>query len=199
MKLLAEQDHYEILEVAPSAGREQIERAYKLARDTFGEESLAGYSVLGDRDAAWLRERIEDAYRVLADPEQRDAYDAWLAERRSDPGAEAPEPPPAPAETPLPLVLDDVDESGEFNGARLRRLRLSRGMELEEIAGVTKINPNYLRCLEEERFADLPAAVYVRGFVTSFASCVGLDARRVAASYMRRYRESRAEPPRGRR
>jgi cytoskeleton protein RodZ len=92
--------------------------------------------------------------------------------------------------------FDDLDEAGEYDGARLRRARLRRGLDLEEIAIRTKINSNYLDFLEEERFADLPPRVYVRGFVMAFAACVGLDATVVAASYMRRYD---AERPRQRR
>ena len=68
---------------------------------------------------------------------------------------------------------------------------MHRGIELERVAEVTKVNPTYLRFIEEERFDDLPAAVYVRGFVLGYAGCVGLDPRRVAKSYMSRYEESR--------
>ena len=56
--------------------------------------------------------------------------------------------------------------------------------------GVDVVLPD-LRFIEEERFADLPARVYVRGFVGAYASCVGLDPRRVVESYMPRFdRES---------
>ena len=53
------------------------------------------------------------------------------------------------------------------------------------------MNPTYLGFIEEERFDGLPAAVYVRGFVTGYASCLGLDAKRVASSYLQRYEESK--------
>ena len=42
MKPLSEQDHYETLEVAREAGLEEIERAYRLARATYADDSLAG-------------------------------------------------------------------------------------------------------------------------------------------------------------
>ena len=69
-------------------------------------------------------------------------------------------------------------------------------MELDEIASVTKVNPTYLAFIEEERFDDLPANVYVRGFVTSYARAIGLDPQRVAKSYMARLEESRSAPRR---
>jgi len=87
-----------------------------------------------------------------------------------------------------------------YDGARLRRARMRRGLELDQIAQVTKINPTYLRFLEEERFDDLPAAVYVRGFVAAYARCCGLDLGAVVPSYMERFetaRIARKRSPRG--
>jgi cytoskeletal protein RodZ len=92
--------------------------------------------------------------------------------------------------------FDDLDEAGEYDGARLRRARLRRGIDLDEIALRTKVNSGYLASLEEERFSKLPPRVYVRGFVMAFAGCLGLDPVAVAASYMHRYD---AERPRQRR
>ena len=99
-------------------------------------------------------------------------------------------------------VLSDEESRRAYDGSlaagvapRLRRSRLRRGMEIEDVARVTKVNPTYVGFIEEERFADLPARVYVRGFVGAFASCVGLDPRKVADSYMQRFdRESPKQP-----
>jgi flagellar biosynthesis protein FlhG len=201
VKPLLEQDHYEILEVRRGAAPEEIERAYRLALATYAEDSLAGYSVFEEGDAAAIRENIELAYRTLADPTARKSYDTALSRSKAatarggaelptgSAGFSAPEPQPEALD-----ALDEADEdSGDFDGSRLRRARLRQGVELDEIAGVTKVNPVYLSFIEEERFDDLPAAVYVRGFVMGYASCVGLDAARVSRSYMKRYEESRGE------
>jgi len=200
MKPISEQDHYEILEVSASADPQEIERAYRLARATYVDDSLAGYSLMGEGDAEVLRERIEIAYRVLSDPGSRSAYDSTL----TGDSASGEEPKPAVRESriePLPAVeeLEELEsEHGEYDGARLRRSRLRRGIELEQVAGITKINPTYLRFLEEDRFADLPARVYVRGFVMAYAQCLGLDADRVANSYLKHY-ETESEHPGARR
>jgi flagellar biosynthesis protein FlhG len=136
---------------------------------------------------------------VLSDPDRRRAYDASLAAVDPEPVPAAPD--ALGASAPLPAdELDEIDEEqGEFDGSRLRRCRLQREMELEEVAGVTKVNPAYLAFIEEERFDALPAPVYVRGFVAAFASCLGLDGSRVARSYMQRYESQRPQPPRRRR
>ncbi len=208
MKPLSEQDHYETLEVPPNASPEDIERAYRMARSTYSEGSLAGHSMFAEGDVEVMRERIELAYQTLSQLESRATYDAGLADLGDEPAPEifasdptvvttAVTPPVEPIET---LELEELDalEEGEFDGARLRRARLRNGVELDEIAGVTKVNPTYLRFIEEERFEDLPAAVYVRGFVMGYASCIGLDGSRVAESYMRRFRDALANPKRGR-
>ena len=192
MRPLEEQSLYDTLEVTKDATREDIERAYQLARSLWQEGSLAGYGVVESGDVLLIRERVELAYRTLRDPERRRAYDAQLEQ---EPEA-APEPAPARALDPLDAMADLDEAEGEFDGERLRRVRMQRGLELEEIAKVTKVNPTYLRFIEEERFDDLPAAVYVRGFVVGYASCVGLDGKRVAKSYMTRYEESRGNPRR---
>jgi flagellar biosynthesis protein FlhG len=186
VKPLADQDHYEILETRRDATDEEIERAYRLAQATYAEDSLAGYSVFGEGDATALRDRIEVAYRVLSDPQERREYDATLGAPAGFPALAV----PAPGGPPVgPPGAAFEEESGEVDGPRLRRERLRRGMELEQIAGATKVNPLYLRFLEEERFDDLPAPVYVRGFVSLYASCMGLDGREAAASYMRCYEQ----------
>lgn len=205
MKSFSEQDHYEILEIPRDAAREEIERAYRMAKATYGDQSLAAYSVFAEGDSLAIQERIETAYRVLSDAESRSAYDAHL-DRAGSPGGVPPEafsasPGPEPAgfserserstdhQAPLPMdELDPLEEEGdEFDGPRLRRSRLYRGLEIEDISSETKINPAYLRFIEEERFSELPAPVYVRGFVTAYAHCVGLDPARVAASYMKNF------------
>ena len=192
MKPLEDQDHYELLEVSRQASGEEIERAYHIARSLYADESMAGLAVFEAGDADAITERVELAFRTLMDAQARLAYDASLEESVPD----APEPivdvdidagPDNPVE-----IFEDIDTSeGEFGGERLRALRVRRGIELEEVAEVTKVNPTYLRFIEEERFDDLPAAVYVRGFVLGYAGCIGLDSGQVAKSYMSRYEETR--------
>ena len=198
MKPLAEQDHYEVLEVPRNSSPERIERAYRLARATYAEDSLAGYSVFEPDGAREIRQRIETAYRVLSNDESRHAYDVLIAATDADGLAPAgapvetaalPEQPVAPIDS-----FEELDDgSAELDGARLRRARLRRGMDLEDVASATKISASYLRLIEEERFTELPARVYVRGFVGAFAAYLGLDPHDASAAYMTRY--DQAQPP----
>jgi cytoskeletal protein RodZ len=53
------------------------------------------------------------------------------------------------------------------------------------MAAITKISKRYLRAIEGDDFATLPAKVYIRGFVGQYARVLGLDSGRVAQSYLR--------------
>src|SRR5262245_38587128 len=57
----------------------------------------------------------------------------------------------------------------------LRAGRAHRGLTLEDVSRVTKIQTRILERLEGGKPEGLPADVFVRGFVRSFAKCVGLD------------------------
>ena len=83
------------------------------------------------------------------------------------------------------------------SGADLRAERERLRMALETIAEKTKIRPYHLLALEEERFGDLPAVVFVRGFLREYARCLALPGDEVCNLYMKRYRdwhESRGLP-----
>ena len=220
MRGIEELDHYEMLEVLHGATPGEIDRAYRMAQQTYAEGSLALYSIFEKRDASEIRARLDEAYRVLADPELRASYDlehrlqsapasppASVAVSRP-PNGKSPGAPIAESSTRMNAAVeaataeafDEVvagydhredETSGEFDGPRLRRTRLFRGYEIDQIADVTKVAGTHLRNIEDENFADLPADVYVRGFVTAYAKTIGLDPQAVVPSYMARLQDSR--------
>jgi hypothetical protein len=57
----------------------------------------------------------------------------------------------------------------------LRAGRAERKLTLDDVARVTKIQPRILEKIEAGNLDGLPADVFVRGFVKSFARCVGLN------------------------
>jgi curved DNA-binding protein CbpA len=229
MRGIDELDHYEMLEVARSASPGEIDRAYRMAQETWADGSLALYSIFEKRDASEIRARLDEAYRVLADAELRASYDLSHHAVGGAVGAVSASPAEALASKALngarakelngaraavtassPRMDDAVDvataggfddgvegyepeedSSGEFDGPRLRRTRLFRGYEIEQIADVTKIASLHLRNIEDENYVELPADVYVRGFVTAYAKTIGLDPQAVVPSYMARLQESR--------
>ena len=67
-----------------------------------------------------------------------------------------------------------VQAAREEFAAWLRVGRDARGMTLDEVARVTRIQQRALERLEAARFDELPADVFVRGFIRNYARCVGL-------------------------
>src|SRR5919107_3950495 len=74
---------------------------------------------------------------------------------------------------------DPARGDGSNNGAEIGRIleqkRNERGLSLEDVEQATKIRKRYLTGLEREDYAMLPDAVYVRGFLKTYANYLGLD------------------------
>lgn len=68
-------------------------------------------------------------------------------------------------------------------GQRLRDARTQLGLSLDEVAQTTRIPKASLVNLEEGRFDLLPADVFVRGFIRSYARAVGLDPNPLVRTY----------------
>jgi transcriptional regulator with XRE-family HTH domain len=77
-----------------------------------------------------------------------------------------------------------VAEKGPWT--TLRETRLFKGLSLDEISKKTKINKKYLEALENGVVDVFPGEVYLRGFLRSYASFLGLD----PAEMVSRYEES---------
>jgi cytoskeleton protein RodZ len=74
-------------------------------------------------------------------------------------------------------------KSEETIGEYLKQIRLSKGISLEEIASETKINVTILDHLENDRFEELPAAPFVKGFIRAYAKFVGADFKEAVMIY----------------
>lgn len=60
-------------------------------------------------------------------------------------------------------------------GECLKKAREKNGLSLEQVASQTRIPESHLHALESEDFANLPAKVFVKGFVRSYAKVLALD------------------------
>jgi len=66
--------------------------------------------------------------------------------------------------------------SREAFGPNLRRIRLQRGLSLQQIASDTKIPVDLWKGLEENDFHRWPTGIYARAYVRSYAEAIGVDA-----------------------
>ena len=58
---------------------------------------------------------------------------------------------------------------------RLREAREALGLNVYQVADITKIRTDHIRALEEGRFDAFAAPVYVRGFIRTYARLLRLD------------------------
>ena len=81
------------------------------------------------------------------------------------------------------------EQTGEkgFGGSELKHVRQSRNIELKEVADNTNISKRYLLNIEEENFAELPARIYMKGFIVSYAKYLGLDTEKTSNAILERF------------
>ena len=60
-------------------------------------------------------------------------------------------------------------------GAVLRQARERRGLTIEEVASASRIPVHYVEALEADQFDDIPAPVYVRGFLRVYGRLLDID------------------------
>ena len=189
MKGIKDQTYYEILEVSPTATTKEIQRAYEHAKETFHADSMAVYSLFSEKEVKEIDEAIEEAYRVLMDESSRKSYDQTHARSTGEQPLEKPsEAHVSSREKKAPLSFTDLSFNAEvehYRGRELKQLREKIGLELQTVSKETKISLKILESLEEENFEKLPALVYLKGFLKSYAQCLGLDSQKVVEDYVK--------------
>ena len=116
------------------------------------------------------------------EPRSRAAQRA-LNESMAEPKVEPKTSKPSPVVL-TPDILAELTADKDISGSLLKTLRETAGLTLDDMVAKTKISKRYLRAIEADDYATLPAKVYTRGFVTLYAQALGLDAERVATSFM---------------
>src|SRR5262245_14151219 len=60
-------------------------------------------------------------------------------------------------------------------GPNLRRIRVQRGVTLEQIADATKVSVDLWKGLEQNDFSRWPTGIYARSYLRSYSAAVGAD------------------------
>jgi cytoskeletal protein RodZ len=96
----------------------------------------------------------------------------------------------------------------ETIGQYLRQQRKAQRMSIEEVSRATRVPMASIERIEADRLDELPGEVFVKGFLTAYARCVGIASEDVLARYTASRRvayvtplplSSSAKPARGRR
>jgi len=195
IKGIKDQTYYEILEISPTATAKEIQRAYEHAKETFHPDSVAVYSLFSEGEVKEIEVTVEEAYRVLMDEALRRNYNQSHFQMV---GGQPPENPSeaqgVSREQPSLLSFTGLSfnvEEEYYRGKTLKQVRERMGVELQTISKEIKINIKILEWIEEEAFEKLPALVYLKGFLKSYARSLGLDSQKVIEEYLRFMGESK--------
>ena len=138
-------DYYEVLGIRPTATNAEIELAFKGRRSQYHPDR---YTSMDAETIAWATARMQEvneAYRVLSDPDSRKAFDArrpsaqhGTARPSSSDGARnqarhPPSPPPASDLPDEPLILDYLTDIG-LDGEDADRFHLAPNIPSRKLA-----------------------------------------------------------------
>ncbi len=82
----------------------------------------------------------------------------------------------------------------ESVGAKLKKIRLEKGLSIEEVQKKTKIHLNILKALEEDNFINL-SPVYVKGFLKIYCKFLGIDHSQYVLEYSELEKTVPERPP----
>ena len=189
---------YERLDIGPTAAAFEIRHAYNAACQMYTSGSLVSYSFFSQKEREEILLLIEEAYQTLINEQTRKQYHAELVGR----GELAEEDIAVTQKKPIDVfafssghrggvivarhdaLKEKIAESETINailqkknigGADLKQIRQELGIELEHIAKLTKIRVDYLRHIEADAAASLPAPVFLKGFLKSYLKCLCLE------------------------
>lgn len=207
-----DKNYYEILEIPVNSSQEDVRQGYIRAKNAYAGESIALYSLMSKDECNKILDLIEEAYSILSDPIKRNEYNkargleavneaelerakmeektAKLKTSKASAGAKQNLTKiVANQKFSLEYTVDpnfeqEIEQTIEFTGDFLKKIREYKQVDIPRMAEMTKVSKTYLKNIEEENTTNLPAMVYVRGFVFQYAKCLKLNPDLVATSYL---------------
>ncbi len=204
------QNFYEILEINEDATLQEIERAYMEAKETYSPTSAALYSMFSKEEANELHRLIEQAYTTLTNHDLRRDYDAKVLStmQASPTTTDTPlfinQPAAAPVEkvsVQNGLLIKDFDADSSMeeqiekltdcSGAFLQKVRKYKNISLDDVSKFSKVSKTNILAVEEEDFQNLPAKVFIRGFVIQICKLLGIEPVSFSKEYLKSLDEFR--------
>lgn len=91
-----------------------------------------------------------------------------------------------------PSTQDQTPTPEVTLGERLRVARLASGLSFDELAVKTRVNPRFLRAIEQGDQSLLPSRIFTMGYVRIYAQVLGLDELEAVEQYKREFPEAGA-------
>ncbi len=73
-------------------------------------------------------------------------------------------------------------------GQIIRRARVQRGLSLDQLSHLTKIDTRYIEALELDNYSILPSETFAKGFIRNLSQRLDLDPAELVAIFRRDYR-----------
>ncbi len=214
MKRLTDQNYYQLLEISPKASFEEVRSAYNQAVGIYSIDSVATYSLFTQKEREEILSRFVDAYKTLTNSQLRREYDHSLVEKGEltaqeigfssleDSGTTKDKLREVSVDSLIQKVeeteneaqppggnLDLLENLTSITGNSIKMIRMAREISLEQIYTKTNIPKKTLEDIEEEHFEELPAIVYLKGFLRTYAKILNVNQGQMADGYVRRYLE----------
>ncbi len=197
-------NYYEVLDISPQASQDKIFDAYKKARKTFSLSSPGLLKIFTKQEAYQWLSTIEEAYSVIGHPNSRRVYDMklnsifsnesrnldFINEKIQKTITKQTGPDKGFAYTRISRYKVDKDmekmilSQDTFDGSFLKRVREYKNIKLPDLSEVTCITIAYLKAIENNDYLNLPALVFVRGYIIQYCHILGLDESKVVPSYI---------------
>lgn len=92
-----------------------------------------------------------------------------------------------------PALEREIETIEECDGKWLQKIRLYKGITLEQLSEEIRVIKSTLVALEANDVEALPVAVFTRGFVVQIARILGLNERKITDSYMKFFKAKKSE------
>lgn len=86
-----------------------------------------------------------------------------------------------------PEIENWIQTHMDWDGSALKQVREYKGVSVSQLSQFTKINPFYIGAIEEMESVNLPAPVFVRGYIVQICRALGINEQKIAGSYMKSY------------
>lgn len=207
---------YDVLELTPDATPQEIRSAYLRLKSSYNKDNVAHYSLFSREETEQMVENIENAYIVLSNPESRRNYDQshgliatptthspqsstdmlrdTFQPSDSSSTREAVRETQAPSATNSNAELEAfLENEEEWSGSAIRHVRETKRISIDDLSDYTRISKNYLRAIEEEDYKNLPAMVYIRGFIQQLSRRLKIPSEKVTQKYIERLKAASPE------
>ncbi len=200
-------NYYEILEVGTNAAQHEVTTAYERAKLTYSGDNPAIYTIFSENEARELLTLIEEAFSVIGNKTLRGVYDQRLlgakgptkdiakdltyeailnASKAQFPEAKSLT--AKPTFKPNEVFEHEIKETKDWDGELLKKVREYKNITLERMCERTKINIWYVKAIENMDSENLPAVVFVRGYIIQLCRELDLNEKIVTDSYMAKYK-----------